>query len=71
MSDGHMARGGHGLPKVSPGPTVPYPSTPCKQLTLKQPYSHFKGGRPQRGRHAAVLYSFGHPTSEPLLSGTP
>jgi hypothetical protein len=24
-----MARGGHGLPKVLPGPAMPYPSTPC------------------------------------------
>jgi hypothetical protein len=26
---GRMARGGHGLPKVSPRPAMPYPSTPC------------------------------------------
>jgi hypothetical protein len=25
---GRMARGGHGLPKVSPGPAMPDPSTP-------------------------------------------
>jgi hypothetical protein len=25
---GRMARGGHELPKVSPGPTMPYPSMP-------------------------------------------
>jgi hypothetical protein len=24
-----MERGGHGLPKVSPVPAMPYPSTPC------------------------------------------
>jgi hypothetical protein len=24
-----MARGGHGLPKESPGPAMPYPSAPC------------------------------------------
>jgi hypothetical protein len=28
---GRMARGCHGLPKVSLGPTMPYPSTPCGQ----------------------------------------
>jgi hypothetical protein len=28
-----MARGGHGLPKVSPEPTMPYPSSPCGQAT--------------------------------------
>jgi hypothetical protein len=30
-----MAWGGHGLPKVSPGPAIPYPSTPCGQTTPK------------------------------------
>jgi hypothetical protein len=29
-----MARGGHGLAKVSPGPARPYPSTPCGPLLL-------------------------------------
>jgi hypothetical protein len=28
-----MARGGHGLHKVSGGPAIPYPSTPCKWAT--------------------------------------
>jgi hypothetical protein len=28
-----MARGGHGLPKVSTGSTMPDPSTPCGQAT--------------------------------------
>jgi hypothetical protein len=26
---GLKSRGGHGLPKVALGPTMPYPSTPC------------------------------------------
>jgi hypothetical protein len=26
---GRLARGGHGLPKVSPGPAMTYPSIPC------------------------------------------
>jgi hypothetical protein len=30
-----MARGGHGLPKVSPGPAMPYPSTPCGWSTTE------------------------------------
>jgi hypothetical protein len=30
-----MARGIHALPKVSPGPAMPYPSTPCGQATRK------------------------------------
>jgi hypothetical protein len=41
-----MARGGHGLPKVSPGPAMPYPSTPCGQPPLKQPHSRFRGCPP-------------------------
>jgi hypothetical protein len=27
------ATGGHGLPIVSPGPAIPYPSTPCGRAT--------------------------------------
>jgi hypothetical protein len=30
---GCMARGGHGLPKVSPGPVMPFPSMPCGWAT--------------------------------------
>jgi hypothetical protein len=30
-----MARSIHGLPKVSPGPTMPNPSTPCGRATPK------------------------------------
>jgi hypothetical protein len=30
---GCMARGGHGLLKVSSGPAMPYPSTPCGRAT--------------------------------------
>jgi hypothetical protein len=30
---GRMARGGHGLPKVSRRPDMPYPSTPCGRAT--------------------------------------
>jgi hypothetical protein len=30
---GRMERGGHGLPKISRGPAMPYPSTPCGQTT--------------------------------------
>jgi hypothetical protein len=28
-----MGKGGHGLPKVSPGPAMLYPSTPCGRVT--------------------------------------
>jgi hypothetical protein len=27
---GRMIRGGNGLPRVSPGPAMPYPSTACR-----------------------------------------
>jgi hypothetical protein len=37
MGDGRMAKGGHGIPKVSLGPVMPEPSTP---------YGRFWGGRP-------------------------
>jgi hypothetical protein len=46
-----MARGGHGFPKVSLWPTIPYLSTPC--------------GRPTPGTTLPLLpvfYPFGHPT---------
>jgi hypothetical protein len=33
FTHGCMARGGHGLPKVSHGPVMPYPSMPCKRAT--------------------------------------
>ena len=32
---GRMARGGHGLPKVSPGPAMPNQSIPCGWATPK------------------------------------
>jgi hypothetical protein len=35
---GYMARGGYGLPKFSPGPAMPYPSTPCSEPPLKRPH---------------------------------
>jgi hypothetical protein len=31
-----MARGGHGLPKVSPKSAMPYPSTPCGRATPRR-----------------------------------
>jgi hypothetical protein len=51
-----MARGDHGLPKVSPGPPMPNLSTPCSAggPPLKQPFSHLRGGRPT-GRAACGL----------------
>jgi hypothetical protein len=48
---GYMAVGGHGLPKVSPGPAIPYPFMPCGGPPLKRPYGHFRGG-PLNGQAA-------------------
>jgi hypothetical protein len=30
---GRVARGGHGFPKVTSGPAMPYPSTPSRRAT--------------------------------------
>jgi hypothetical protein len=38
-----QARGGHGLPKVSPGLAMPYPSTPCRQATPETALRPFQG----------------------------
>jgi hypothetical protein len=38
-----MARGGHGLPKVTPGPSMPYPFTPCGWATPKTALQLFLG----------------------------
>jgi hypothetical protein len=46
-----MARGIHRLPKVSTGPAMPDPSTPCGQATLQ----------PFQGWAAAVFYPLGYP----------
>jgi hypothetical protein len=40
---GRMAEGGHGLPKVSPGPGMPYPYTPCGQATPENASRSFQG----------------------------
>jgi hypothetical protein len=54
-----MGRDGHGLPKVSPGPAMPNPSTPCGWTTPKavSGVDRLQGERP-----AAVLYPNGDPT---------
>jgi hypothetical protein len=43
-----MARGVHGLPKVSPGPAMPYPSTPCGRATLETALQLFLVGPARR-----------------------
>jgi hypothetical protein len=45
---GRMARGGHGLPKVSLGPAMSYLSTPCGRATPETVLQ--------------VFYTFGYPT---------
>jgi hypothetical protein len=40
---GRIARGGHGLPKVSPGPAMAYPSTPCGRATSETGLQPFQG----------------------------
>jgi hypothetical protein len=47
-----MTRGGHGLPKVSCGPAMPYHTTTCGQAVLGM-------ASPQDGRPAAFFYPLG------------
>jgi hypothetical protein len=39
----HIAWGGHGLPKVSPGPAIPDPFAPCGRATPKTALRLFRG----------------------------
>jgi hypothetical protein len=39
---GRVARGGHVLPKVAPGPTIPNPFMPCGRATPKTALWSFK-----------------------------
>jgi len=57
---GRMARGGHGLPKVSLGPAMPNPFITCGRATPETAVSRV--ARPQGGRSVAVFYLLGHPT---------
>ena len=40
---GRTARGGHELPKVSPRPSIFYPSPPCRQATPETALQPFQG----------------------------
>jgi hypothetical protein len=65
-----MGRGGHGLPKVSPGPAMPYPFTPCRRVTPETTLQPFQGWPARRGGWPAVVfYTFGRPTPYPYGSG--
>jgi hypothetical protein len=58
-----MVRGGHGLPKLSLGPAIPYPSTPCRRASLETALQLFQGWPAHRaGLPVAVFYPLGHPT---------
>jgi hypothetical protein len=60
---GHMAMGGYGLHKVSPGPALPYPCKPCGQAIPKTVLEPISGvARPLGRPLAAMFYPFGHPT---------
>jgi hypothetical protein len=62
-----MARSGHGLLKVSPMPTMPYPSTPCGRATPETPVL---GVTCLQGRWpATIFYPFGHPMLYAYVSG--
>jgi len=45
LANGRMERGGQGLPEVSAGPAMPYPTTNCRRATTKR-------GGPPAGRVA-------------------
>jgi hypothetical protein len=47
-SNGRMARGGHGVSKISLGPAMLYPFMPCGRPPLKWTYGHFRSGCPCR-----------------------
>jgi hypothetical protein len=55
---GCMARGGHGHPKISPGPAMPYPSMPCGRTTSE---TALQRGLPVGRWPAAFFYPSGHP----------
>jgi hypothetical protein len=43
MRHDRMKRGGHGLPKVSPGHVMPYSYAPCRQATSETALQPFQG----------------------------
>jgi hypothetical protein len=61
-----MARGGHGLPKVSLGYAISYPSMPSGQPALKRLHGHFTSSHMQGRQPAAVFYPLGHPRDTSL-----
>jgi hypothetical protein len=58
-----MAKGGHGLLKVSLGPALVDPSTLCGRVTPENGLMAVSGvACPQGGQPATVFYPFGHPS---------
>jgi hypothetical protein len=57
-----MERGGHGLPKVSPGPAMLYLSMPCGWAIPKTALRPFQGWPAHRTGGLQLSYLFGHPT---------
>jgi hypothetical protein len=66
---GRMVRSGHGLLRVSLGPTMPYPYTPCRRPPLKRLHDRFKSGHPQGERPAAILLPLWIPHDVHLRGG--
>jgi hypothetical protein len=61
-----MAKGIHGLPKVSPGPALPYPSMPCGRAT---PETAFQPFRRWPAHRAGGLQSSSTPLDTPRRTG--
>jgi hypothetical protein len=77
MTQARMGKGIHAVPKVSPGPAMPYPSTPCGPGPPPKPKNARWGGgrpppnrasrgllgvpRPQVKRPAAIFFPIGYP----------
>jgi hypothetical protein len=64
LRHGRLARGCHGLPKVSLGPAMSYPSTPCRRATPETTLRPFQRevAHPKSWRSPAIFFHLGHPT---------
>jgi hypothetical protein len=58
-----MSRGGHGLPNVSLGPTMPDPSTPCGRATPETALQSFYGWSAHK---VGGLWQFSTPLDSPM-----
>jgi hypothetical protein len=61
---GRMAKGGHGLPKLSPGPAMPDHFMPCGRATPNMAVSRV--ARPQAERPAAIFTLLEIPRRMPM-----